>query len=79
MKKFEVILYGFTPRSANQPASDKQLCYAYGLAERQGLDAEVLCSINFRKEYGDIAPHKALRMLSPREFIRLLQNSECPV
>ncbi len=41
-------MYGFTPRSANQPASDKQLCYAYDLAERQGLDAEALCSINFR-------------------------------
>ncbi len=29
-------MYGFTPLRANQPASDKQLCYAYDLAERQG-------------------------------------------
>lgn len=63
MKKFEVILYGFTPRSANQPASDKQLCYAYGLAERQGLDAEALCSINFYKEYSDMTANEARQLI----------------
>lgn len=47
-------MYGFTPRSANQPASDKQLCYAYDLAERQGLDAEALCSIHFSKEFAEM-------------------------
>ena len=63
MKKFEVILYGFTPRSANQPASDKQLCYAYDLAERQGLDAEALCSINFRKEYSEMTANEASQLI----------------
>ncbi len=63
MKKFEVILYGFTPRSANQPASDKQLCYAYDLAERQGLDAEALCSINFHKEYSDMTANEASQLI----------------
>lgn len=29
--------------------------------------------------YNENAPHKALRMLSPREFLRSLQNLECPV
>ena len=63
MKKFEVIMYGFTPRSANQPASDKQLCYAYDLAERQGLDAEALCSINFHKEYSDMTANEASQLI----------------
>ena len=63
MKKFEVIMYGFTPRSANQPASDKQLCYAYDLAERQGLDAEVLCSINFYKEYSEMTANEASQLI----------------
>ena len=32
------------------------------------------------EDYNENAPHKALRMLSPREFIRSLQNMnmECP-
>lgn len=30
-------------------------------------------------DYNENAPHKALRMLSPREFIRSMQNFECPV
>ena len=31
------------------------------------------------EDYNENAPHKTLRMLSPREFIRSLQNLECPV
>ena len=31
------------------------------------------------EDYNENAPHKALRMLSPREFIRSLQSLECPV
>lgn len=31
------------------------------------------------EDYNENAPHKALRMLSPREFICSLQNLECPV
>ena len=31
---FEAIMNDFTPRSANQTASDKELCYAYEVAER---------------------------------------------
>ena len=61
--KFEVIMCDFTPHSANQPASDKQLCYAYDLAERQGLDAEALCSINFRKEYRDMTANEASQLI----------------
>ncbi len=30
-------------------------------------------------DYNENAPHNALRMLSPREFIRSVQNLECPV
>lgn len=52
----------FTPHSANQPASDKH-CYAYDLAERQGLDAEALCSINFRKEYRDMTANEASQLI----------------
>ena len=52
-------MYDFTPHRGNQPASDKQLSYAYGLAERQGLDAEALCSINFYKEYSDMTANEA--------------------
>ena len=63
MKKFEVIMYGFTPRSANQPASDKQLCYAYDLAERQGLDAEALCSIHFSKEFAEMTANVASQLI----------------
>ena len=63
MKKFEVIMYGFTPRSANQPASDKQLCYAYDLAERQGLDAEALCSIHFSKEFAEMTANEASQLI----------------
>ena len=61
--KFEVIMYDFTPHRANQPASDKQLCYAYDLAERQGLDAEALCSINFHKEYSDMTANEASQLI----------------
>ena len=31
------------------------------------------------EDYNENAPHKTLRMLSPREFIRSLQNLECPI
>jgi transposase InsO family protein len=31
------------------------------------------------EDYNEIAPHKALRMLSPREFIRSSQTEHCPV
>lgn len=31
------------------------------------------------EDYNENAPHKALRMFSPREFIRSLQNLDCPV
>ncbi len=56
-------MYGFTPLRANQPASDKQLCYAYDLAEQQGLDAEALCSINFHKEYSDMTANEASHLI----------------
>ena len=56
-------MYDFTPHRANQPASDKQLSYAYGLAERQGLDAEALCSINFYKEYSDMTANEASQLI----------------
>ena len=61
--KFEVIMYDFTPRSANQPASDKQLCYAYDLAERKGLDAEALCSIHFSKEFAEMTANEASQLI----------------
>ena len=56
-------MYDFTPHRGNQPASDKQLCYAYDLAERQGLDAEALCSINFRKEYSEMTANEASQLI----------------
>lgn len=31
------------------------------------------------EDYNEIAPHKALRMLSPREFIRKNETADCPV
>lgn len=31
------------------------------------------------EDYNEFAPHKGLRMLSPREFIRLSTTAECPV
>jgi len=31
------------------------------------------------EDYNEVAPHKALRMLSPREFIRSSQTEPCPV
>ena len=31
------------------------------------------------EDYNELAPHKGLRMLSPREFIRLSSTAECPV
>ena len=31
------------------------------------------------EDYNELAPHKGLRMLSPREFIRLSATAECPV
>lgn len=31
------------------------------------------------EDYNEFAPHKGLRMLSPREFIRLSSTAECPV
>jgi Transposase and inactivated derivatives len=31
------------------------------------------------EDYNENAPHKALRILSPREFIRSVQNLKCPV
>lgn len=43
----------FTPRSANQPASDRQLSYAYDLTESQGLDAEMFCLVDFNKKQRD--------------------------
>ena len=36
-------------------------------------------AIEANDEVVSVAEVKALRMLSPREFIRSLQNSECPV
>ena len=56
-------MYDFTPHRANQPASDRQLSYAYDLAERQGLDAEALCSIIFYKEYGDMTANEASQLI----------------
>ena len=56
-------MYDFTPHSANQPASDKQLSYAYDLAVCQGLDAEALCSINFHKEYSDMTANEASQLI----------------
>ena len=56
-------MYDFTPRSANQPASDRQLSYAYDLAERHGLDAEALCSIYFRKEYGEMSAKELTELI----------------
>ena len=56
-------MYDFTPHRGNQPASDKQLSYAYDLAERQGLDAEALCSINFYKEYSDMTANEASQLI----------------
>ena len=45
------------------------------------LDAwTVLKSISaWIEDYNENAPHKGLRMRSPREFIRLLPTAECPV
>lgn len=45
------------------------------------LDAETVMAqlSGWFEDYNENAPHKALRMLSPREFIRSLQNLECPV
>ena len=34
-----------------QPASEKQLSYAYDLAARQDMDAELLCNIRSDKQY----------------------------
>ena len=31
------------------------------------------------EDYNENAPHKALRILSPREFIRSVQNLKCPI
>lgn len=31
------------------------------------------------EDYNEMAPHKALRMLSPREFIRKNETTMCPV
>ena len=31
------------------------------------------------EDYNEEAPHKGLRMRSPREFIRLIENAACPV
>ncbi|QCC85803.1 hypothetical protein DDIC_07930 [Desulfovibrio desulfuricans] len=44
-------------------------------------DAETVMALlpGWFEDYNENAPHKALRMLSPREFIRSLQNLECPV
>ena len=64
-------MYGFTPRSANQPASDKQLCYAYDLAERQGLDAEALCSIHFSKEFAEMTANEASQLTLPPKSMPL--------
>lgn len=34
-----------------QPASEKQLSYAYDLVASQDMDAEFLCNIRFDKQY----------------------------
>jgi transposase InsO family protein len=35
--------------------------------------------VEWFEDYNEVAPHKALRMLSPREFIRFTQTEPCPV
>jgi len=44
-------------------------------------DAETVMapSPDWSEDYNENAPHKALRILSPRDFIHPLQNSERPV
>ena len=44
-------------------------------------DAETVMAqlVGWFDDYNENAPHKALLMLSPCEFISLLQNLECPV
>jgi len=53
----------FSPYRAAQPASEKQLNFLFELAERQGLDAEALCSINFYKEYSDMTANEASQLI----------------
>lgn len=45
------------------------------------LDAQTVLSQlpTWFEDYNETAPHKALRMLSPREFIRRTQTTACPV
>ena len=49
----------FSPYSAALPAFEKQLNYLFDLAERQGLDAEALCSIHFSKEFAEMTANEA--------------------
>lgn len=44
-------------------------------------DAQTVLAIlaDWFEDYNEKAPHKALRMLSPRQFIRKSQTCHCPV
>ena len=53
----------FSPCRAAQPAFGKQLSYLFDLAERQGLDAEALCSIHFSKEFAEMTANEASQLI----------------
>lgn len=46
-------------RDASCPAAENQLRQAHDLAARQGLDVEVLCTLEFRKEFVGLTAHEA--------------------
>lgn len=79
------IVSKFTP--ARSPQSNDMVEALFKALKRDFVfsndrpDAETVRALlpGWCEDYNENTPHKALRMLSPCEFIRSLHDSECPV
>lgn len=53
----------FDRSDASRPASENQFRHAHGLATRQGLDMEVLCTLEFKKEFADLITRESSQLI----------------
>ena len=51
------------PHTVQLSQSEKQLNFLFDLADRQGPDAEALCSIHYRKEIGEMTASEASTLM----------------
>ena len=53
----------FDRSDASCPASENQFRHAHGLAARQGLDVDILCTLEFKKEFADLTTRESSQLI----------------